>query len=206
MPLRKSPSRTPALLAANRANAKKSTGPRTAQGKARVSLNALKHGKYAVDLPNHLVRAGYSGERARYDWFLAEITATFPGSTRPEYQRYFERLAAQAWCLARNSGRFWTKAGKSSSIKRLGFVVASGFRFRIQDRWRRLGLVFWVQRRRYWTLEKMLRAARGEEPKSPPEGYRIEPTWRRRRFRGRRVGLWERQEMEERLRRRRRAA
>src|SRR2546421_9490017 len=30
-------------LAANRANSKKSTGPRTPQGKSRVSRNALKH-------------------------------------------------------------------------------------------------------------------------------------------------------------------
>ena len=33
--------------AANRANARKSTGPRTAAGKARVSLNALTHGMTA---------------------------------------------------------------------------------------------------------------------------------------------------------------
>ncbi len=36
MPLRKSPTRTPALLAALRANSRKSTGPRTPRGKARV--------------------------------------------------------------------------------------------------------------------------------------------------------------------------
>lgn len=44
MPLRKSPTRTPALVAANRRNAQQSTGPRTAQGKARSRLNRLRHG------------------------------------------------------------------------------------------------------------------------------------------------------------------
>lgn len=36
---------TPARLAANRRNAAKSTGPRTARGKARSSLNALRRGR-----------------------------------------------------------------------------------------------------------------------------------------------------------------
>lgn len=44
MSLRKSPVRTPALLAANRANAARSTGPRTAAGKRASALNALRHG------------------------------------------------------------------------------------------------------------------------------------------------------------------
>ncbi len=51
MPLRKSPTGTPSLLAANRANARKSTGPRTSEGKGRVALNALRHGLYP---PNFL--------------------------------------------------------------------------------------------------------------------------------------------------------
>ena len=38
---------TPAQLAANRANARRSTGPRTADGKARARLNAVTHGAYA---------------------------------------------------------------------------------------------------------------------------------------------------------------
>jgi hypothetical protein len=44
MSLRKSPTLTPALLAAIRQNSKKSTGPRTARGKARSRLNSLRHG------------------------------------------------------------------------------------------------------------------------------------------------------------------
>ena len=44
MSLRKSPTLTPALLASNRRNAKKSTGPRTARGKAYSRLNRFRHG------------------------------------------------------------------------------------------------------------------------------------------------------------------
>ena len=44
MSLRKSPTLTPALLKACRRNAKKSKGPRTAQGKANVRMNALRQG------------------------------------------------------------------------------------------------------------------------------------------------------------------
>jgi len=44
MSLRRSPTRTPAFLAANRRNALKSTGPRTARGKARTGFNALRNG------------------------------------------------------------------------------------------------------------------------------------------------------------------
>ncbi len=39
---------TEAQITANRENAQKSTGPRTAEGKAAVSQNALKHGLFAV--------------------------------------------------------------------------------------------------------------------------------------------------------------
>src|SRR5437588_823079 len=40
----------PAKPSANRANARKSTGPRTAEGKARASLNAISHGLFCKDL------------------------------------------------------------------------------------------------------------------------------------------------------------
>lgn len=45
MSLVKSPTLTPALLAAKRRNAQTSTGPRTARGKAQSRLNALQRGE-----------------------------------------------------------------------------------------------------------------------------------------------------------------
>ena len=44
MSLRQRPIVSQAMLAANRANARKSTGPRTAEGKARSRLNRFTHG------------------------------------------------------------------------------------------------------------------------------------------------------------------
>jgi len=55
--LRKLPARAEAFLAANRRNSLKSTGARTAKGKARPCLNALKHGRYAR-LPETPTAAG----------------------------------------------------------------------------------------------------------------------------------------------------
>ena len=49
MPLRKSPTMTPARLAANRRSALLSTGPKTAQGKARSCLNRLSHGERSAN-------------------------------------------------------------------------------------------------------------------------------------------------------------
>ncbi len=60
MPLRKSPTLTPARLAANRRNAQKSTGPRTAWGKSWSRLNGLRLGSRSVlfrDLATTLITA-----------------------------------------------------------------------------------------------------------------------------------------------------
>ncbi len=82
-------------IAANRRNAQKSTGPRTPEGKARVRLNALKHGLSArYDVPPS---AGEQEEfRSLRRGFLAELQPTGP----------LERLLAEqvilaAWRLGR---------------------------------------------------------------------------------------------------------
>ena len=56
MSLRKRPTVTPAMLAANRANAQKSTGPRTVEDKNGVVLHALKDGRQARNLRENLAR------------------------------------------------------------------------------------------------------------------------------------------------------
>ena len=68
MSLRKSPTLTPALLASNRRNAKKSTGPRTARGKAIARLNSFRHGMRSPEYVNFL--------KALYDAPLGEMGRT----------------------------------------------------------------------------------------------------------------------------------
>lgn len=46
------PALSPRQLAARRANALKSTGPRTSEGKEIARLNALKHGFFSCDVVN----------------------------------------------------------------------------------------------------------------------------------------------------------
>ena len=60
MSLRKPPRLTPALLAANRANALKSTGPRTSGGKQAVLLSGLRHGGCSRSLMGTVARATLS--------------------------------------------------------------------------------------------------------------------------------------------------
>ena len=90
MALRKSPTLTPALLAANRRNAQKSTGPRTARGKAQSRLNGLRDGSRSrfyhdlwlglMDAPpcsvDKMARALLSPEMAAHP-VLAEAVALF---------------------------------------------------------------------------------------------------------------------------------
>ena len=53
---------SPAQIAANRRNAQKSTGPKTARGRAIAKMNALKHGMLGKDV---LVRGRHASESQR---------------------------------------------------------------------------------------------------------------------------------------------
>jgi hypothetical protein len=191
--LRQSPTRTPAFLAANLNNAQKCTGPRTPAGKARSSLNALKHGRYARRLPSKLLAAGYCDGAALYARALGDIRATFRPADRKEH-RQAEQLANRVYCMARRAGVLGTKPECPLFSATLGPRSLSLFPIQILDPWRRVGLVYWVQRKAFWNLKKLLGAVFGGAPvEEPPLRQSLESRIRRRVFRMKRPSLWDRQ-------------
>ncbi len=81
-------------IAANRLNAQRSTGPRTPAGKAKVSLNAVKHGLGARDaiLPNE--------NPDDFDAFRAELLTSLDPQGALE-SLLAEKIVADAWRLGR---------------------------------------------------------------------------------------------------------
>jgi hypothetical protein len=81
-------------IQANRLNAQKSTGPKTPEGKLRVSFNGLKHGLLATG-----VRAKFENEAQYENWrndFLAELAPI--GVTE---ELLAERIVQSAWRMTR---------------------------------------------------------------------------------------------------------
>ncbi len=85
---------TEAQIAANRRNASRSTGPKTAKGKARSSQNATSHGLFtkAVVLSNE--------SRTEYDELVRAFVAKFQPRD-PVEMRLVQRLADCEWRLTR---------------------------------------------------------------------------------------------------------
>lgn len=84
----------PARLAANRRNARKSTGPKTAEGKAAVSQNARKHGLLAQDFVcEHESSAEYAA-------FAAAMYADLAPADTVEAQ-LVDRIVTCSWRLQR---------------------------------------------------------------------------------------------------------
>jgi hypothetical protein len=105
MSLRKSPTRTPALLAANRANAPKSAEPRTPEGKSMVALNSLLPARYRGGLRGGKVM-GKSRIRDKY----------FPKQTHQVVENTDEVSG-----IGQNNPKFGTvDAGPRSTCVRLG--------------------------------------------------------------------------------------
>ena len=111
MPLRRSPV-TPAALRARRLNSLKSTGPRTARGKAWSCLNALRHGQRSRrrTFRDKLVRTGDSEAVYLFDFLFEELLRPHESPSDFVWRR-LESLAVRAWCI--ESGRRGRKVAKT---------------------------------------------------------------------------------------------
>jgi hypothetical protein len=89
-----------AKIAANRANAKKSTGPKTEEGKARSSRNAIKHGLYSLAMTDFMDGWEFKDDYERYSVHKAGIHASYRPSC-PQEASLADRIAAQEWRLYR---------------------------------------------------------------------------------------------------------
>ena len=198
MPLRKSPVRTPALVAANRANALKSTGPRTPQGKARVSLNRFKHGRYAArpeGLAERLLQAGCVREAALYRQVRWQIGQVFRPRGDAGWNRLY-RLSAWVWCFRARLRQPEHQLGSKPEYTLFSGSqqprVTSRTRIRVEDPYRRIGIVFWVQRRRHWNPRRIGRVLLALDRVPAPEELRsLEAGLRRVVFRMRKPRNWD---------------
>jgi len=84
--------------AANRANAQRSTGPRTAVGKARSSLNALRHGILARAAFNLTIEGAQ--RRKEFEALVAGLAQEFQPQTIAEHLTV-QQLAGCYWRLAK---------------------------------------------------------------------------------------------------------
>jgi len=138
--LRKSPTRTPAFLAANRRNAQKSTGPRTVRGKAQSRLNRLSTGLRApwledfccllLDAPlggvDQIARYVLTPEMARHPYFV-RIVDQFREQDRQDSihelmtrHGYSREAAEAAWCAYTGSEpKSKSRAGKRGCAKKV---------------------------------------------------------------------------------------
>jgi hypothetical protein len=81
-------------IEANRLNAKKSTGPRSAEGKAASSMNALKSG---IDAQSHIIRGE---DQAQLEALTTEYLERFRPAA-PEERFYVDTLIRDDWQLRR---------------------------------------------------------------------------------------------------------
>ncbi len=82
-----------AQIKANRQNAKRSTGPKTSDGKEIVSKNAISHGAYVQSFMNQI-------EETHYQLFLKDLKTSYP-SNNPIIIAQIERLAKSRTMLDR---------------------------------------------------------------------------------------------------------
>jgi len=113
MSLRKSPTLTPALLAANRRNAQKSTGPRTACGKAWSRMNGLRTGARSR-FYHELWQALFDAPACSVDK-TARAVLTREMASHPLFSEVvdlFRQAEIEVVCESRRESRLWSPVRK----------------------------------------------------------------------------------------------
>jgi hypothetical protein len=118
----------------------------------------LKHGRYAVHLRRKLLEAGDREGEALYARIEARVAEAFcssgrPGSGPADNERQVRRLTSLVWCFAarRHPQRLpYPKTNLECLLESIGCHARdlSQGPIQVQDGRRRIGLVFWFQRRR----------------------------------------------------------
>ena len=127
MSLVKSPARTPARIAASRANAKKSTGPRTPEGKRRVILNALKHGERSRDFLANLLKGGSREDKASYMELHFRLEKILEPATAADKEK-MKVLVRELWCTQRLLSRGLNRLRREDPPTNLGSPLESEVR------------------------------------------------------------------------------
>jgi len=119
-------------IAANRANAKKSTGPKTLSGKRRTRMNALTNGLFAR------YRIQYGESKFGYEKFIAAIMAALKPVGAVE-EIFADQFAAEAWRLRRleRAENVWFGEKITATAKRRCWpfrdVIEGGYSFAQND-------------------------------------------------------------------------
>ncbi len=160
MPLCQPKTKTPALLAACRANARKGTGPRTAEGKSRSRLNALKHGRYSPNFRENLAQAGRKTGVKRFDFIRSHVLKFLPPVTQQQ-KREADELARFIWCWAEKKERIGRKQRSSMDSASYHAEALPLARLRIRDRKGRtlVSVTVGYQRRRTGKGDSVARVA-----------------------------------------------
>ncbi len=82
--------------------------------------------------------------------------------------RQLDQMTAKVWLLARSAGINGRKPRSPMFFKKLGPRHHSRLLFRIQDRARGITIVYWVQRKGYWNMTRVMEAVAGRYPADAP--------------------------------------
>jgi hypothetical protein len=149
-------------LEANRLNAAKSTGPRSLQGKARSSMNALKSG---IDAESQIIR----GENvAALDALAADYYHRFHPTT-PEQRMLVDTLIDAEWLLRRFrkvEAQLWEKEALSAYKPNQDVILAQAYWSGV-DRFARLQRRIDTAHKNYRTSLQELQRLQAEETVDP---------------------------------------